>query len=110
LFNENPSLTNKSPIVYIDTEQKTYGSIRTNITLGKHFKLPNYWYNKIVNKNDVKPECLPYYVASFIGATLTAMDCLKIQPNWMSSNENINDIQLKNLFIPGLYRISFHLI
>lgn len=103
LYTKDPSVFNIKPSAYIETNQTQKGLFETNVTIGQ-FELPDGW-----NRQDVLNEppkrnngrCLPFFVASYDGFTLRSMDCLKIQPNWMSTDPHLMDVPLKNIFIPG---------
>lgn len=71
--------------------------------IGK-LKFPKGW-----NRNDVNIEpihyknskCLNYFVASFNYDELLSVECLKIYPSWMTKEDDIVKMKLKDLFIPG---------
>lgn len=104
LYDKDPSVSNSKPKAYIETNHKPTGIFETNITIGKLI-LPDGWNRDDVLKDPPKRnngKCLPFYVASVDDVkTLRSMDCLTIQPNWMSSNTHLMDVPLKNIFIPG---------
>lgn len=102
LYAQDPTISFAGPIFSVNTENQSTGHIKTNVKLGE-IRLPYGW-----NKNEIndghKPDhvkCLPYYIASFNNKTLQTLDCLKIHPNWMKEIPQIQDIALKDLFIPG---------
>lgn len=103
IYDKDPSIFNDKPKVYVETNHNQTGTFETNVQIGQ-LKLPNGWERDDVLQEPPKrnsAKCLPFYVASFDGMTLRSMDCLKIQPNWMSTNIHLMDVPLKNIFIPG---------
>lgn len=105
LYAQDPTISFEAPLFTANTENQQTGHIRTNVKLGE-IRFPYGW-----NKNEIsdgkKPDhlsgsaCLNFYIASFNNETLQTLDCLKIQPNWMRSIPQIQNIALKDLFIPG---------
>lgn len=106
LFSDDPSMSYEAPLFSIDLNNKSTGHIKTNVKLSD-IELPYGW-----NRNDVehttpdhipKSACLPFYIASFNGKSMQTLDCLKIQPNWMKSIPEIQNVPLKQLFLPGTH-------
>lgn len=105
MFDKDPSLSNDPPQVYIETHRNSSGYVKTDVKLGD-IKLPNGWDRSDALKEPPKrdgPKCLPFYIASYNGAELMALDCLKIQPNWMSLEQNVGNAYLKDIFLPGTH-------
>lgn len=104
LYDKDPSIHNDEARVFVVTNSSQKGVYETNVTVGQ-LKLPDGW-----NRDDILSEppkrsngkCLSFYVASFDETSLKSLDCLKIQPSWMNDIKNLKDVQLKNLFIPGM--------
>lgn len=105
LYNQDPSISDESPLTTVQTDNKTSGSIRTQIKLGK-FRLPGGWNQNEAVENPprrIRSLCLPFYVTSFNATKRQASNCLKIQPTWMSSSDAIGTIPLRKLFLPGTH-------
>lgn len=105
LYAEDPSVSHVAPLFTANSDNKTTGHIKTNVKLGK-IDLPYGWNrNEAIQKSPdfIKLACLPFYIASFNGKTIQTLDCLKIQPNWMQSMPQIQEIPVRNLFIPGTH-------
>lgn len=103
LYNQDPSISDDVPLITVPTNNETSGIIRTNIKLGK-FSLPGGWNRDEATADPPKrvlSKCLPFYVTSFTATKRQTSDCLKIQPNWMSSV--IGTIPLRALFLPGTH-------
>lgn len=106
LYAQDPTVSFEAPLFSINTENQSTGHVKTDVKLGEiHFP---YGWNKNEISDGHKPDhiksaCLPYFIASFNNKTLQTLDCLKIQPNWMKSIPQIQDIALKDLFIPGTH-------
>lgn len=103
LYDKDPSIFSDNPKVYVKTNNNKTGLLETNVKIGR-LNLPDGWNREKVLQQKPKRnsgKCLPFYVASFDGKILRSMDCLKIQPNWMSTNKHLMDVPLKNIFIPG---------
>lgn len=105
LFTEDPSVTSEAPQLTIKTHNVPMGQFRTRVKIG-HFSLPGGW-NQNEALNDLpkrtKLQCLPYYIASYNNGDHQTSNCLKIQPNWMSSILHLNRIPLHELFLPGTH-------
>lgn len=106
LYAEDPSTTYTETFYKIITKGETTGHVKTNMKLGKlHLKWG--WDRK--DAEIKSPEhtstsiCLPYYVASYIKNKLQTIDCLKLNPMWMSTMQQIQNVPLKRLFIPGTH-------
>lgn len=105
LYNEDPSISESLPLITLQTANESSGNIRTQIKLGK-FNLPGGW-----NQNEametlpkrIRSKCLPFYVTSFKGAKPQITNCLKIQPNWMTSEPVFGTLRLRELFLPGTH-------
>lgn len=105
LYNQDPSISDDSPLLTVRTGNESSGNIRTAIKLGKLI-LPGGWnQDEAMEKppRRVQSKCLPFYVTSFKADKRELSDCLKIQPNWMSSEPMIGRIPLKALFLPGTH-------
>lgn len=105
LYDKYPSVFYDDLKAYIETNNNQQGIFETNVTVGQLI-LPDGWNRDDVMKVPPKRnngKCLPFYVASFDAddVILRSLDCLKIQPNWMSANIHLMDVPLKNIFIPG---------
>lgn len=105
IFREDPSISNIQPEQIVTNEiTNSSGKLITNIKLEK-MKFPLEWQQNNTNISQIqnsKSKCLPYYVASFNENELLMVECLKIYPNWMNQTPHVAQMQLKNLFIPGL--------
>lgn len=90
-------------MAYVVTNGQTNGRTITNIKFGS-LHLPGGW-----NRNDMDngipkldgTRCMPFYVAGYQDRKLTSMNCLKIQPQWMTKQPDLWNVALKDLFIPG---------
>lgn len=105
LFAVDPSTSNDPPLLNIITDDRSQGSFRTNILISD-FSLPGGWDLEEATANLPKrivSKCLPYYLASFSGDKHLTSNCLKIRPNWMSSEAHLDHIPLNKLFIPGTH-------
>ncbi|XP_028895405.2 uncharacterized protein LOC105211107 [Zeugodacus cucurbitae] len=105
IFSEDPSTTYVQPDARITDITNSSGKVLSDVKIGK-LRFPPGWNNNDVNvvpSEYPKGKCLPYYVASFNGSELLTVECLKIQPNWMSKLEHIAQMPLKDLFIPGTH-------
>ncbi|GAB0098208.1 uncharacterized protein DMENIID0001_139190 [Sergentomyia squamirostris] len=103
VFKKDPSLNSEQPIYYLETHDRTSGYEMTGIPLGQ-LDLPGNWHDPMKDKNNFQTQCLPYFVAGYIGNDLVTLDCLKIQPQWQTQmRDHIGNISLKNLFIPGTH-------
>ncbi|CAD7003912.1 unnamed protein product [Ceratitis capitata] len=105
IFNEDPSTAYVPPEARITDITNSSGKIVSDVKIGK-LRFPQGWNNydeNVVPIEYPKGKCLPYYVASFNGTELLTVECLKIQPNWMSKLDHIAQMPLKELFIPGTH-------
>ncbi|CAD7003914.1 uncharacterized protein LOC101460829 [Ceratitis capitata] len=105
IFKEDPSITYMLPEARITNISNSSGKVVSDVKIGE-IKFPQGWNNydeTIVPIEYPKGKCLPYYVASFNGTELLTVECLKIQPNWMSNSEHLAQMPLKELFIPGTH-------
>lgn len=105
LYNQDPAISDDPPLITVRTDDEPSGYIRTPIKLGK-FNLPGGWNQDEAKENPprrVRSKCLPFYLTSFRANKPQASDCLKIQPNWMSSEPLIGTIPLRALFLPGTH-------
>ncbi|XP_053955767.1 uncharacterized protein LOC128861561 [Anastrepha ludens] len=105
IFNEDPSTAYVHPEARITDINNSSGKVLTNVNVGK-LRFPFGWNINDINTVPIeypKGKCLPYYVASFNGSELLTVECLKIQPNWMSKLEHIAQMPLKDIFIPGTH-------
>lgn len=110
LFLSDPSTSNEPPNYKLNMSKyeenknpknrlKNYHV--TNITLG-YFYFPAGWDKRDVGvPKRTGPKCLPYYIASYKNNQIQMLDCLKIQPTWMSMQADVGDVELRNLFLPG---------
>lgn len=106
IYNEEPSSTLLQPFLRLYNVSNTTFQMSIKQKIGK-LKFPKGW-----NRNDVdvqpvhytNSKCLDYYVASFEHNELLSVECLKIYPTWMTKQSDIVKMQLKELFIPGLYK------
>lgn len=116
-YGDNPAISFTQPLLRIENVSNTTFKMPIKQKLGK-LRFPGGW-----NRNDFnilateysKGKCLNYYVASFNGNELLAVECLKIYPNWLTKLPNIRKLPLKDLFIPGerhsfLYYLSIYLL
>lgn len=105
LFKMDPSISDESPLVTIRTSNLKTGSFKTNTKIGRLY-LPYGWNHEDVNLNIPKrqgPRCLPFYIASYIKEELQTLDCLKIQPNWMTLHPHLSDTPFKHIVFPGTH-------
>lgn len=92
-------------MINVLTENRSQGFFRTNVLISE-LTLPGGW-----NQNDatvnmpkrIASKCLPYYLASFNGEQHLTSNCLKIRPNWMSSEMHLNHVPISKLFLPGTH-------
>uniref|UniRef100_A0A1B0B8W0 Phosphatidylinositol-specific phospholipase C X domain-containing protein n=1 Tax=Glossina palpalis gambiensis TaxID=67801 RepID=A0A1B0B8W0_9MUSC len=104
-YSDNPAISFTQPLLRIENVSDTTFKMPIKQKLGK-LRFPGGW-----NRNDFnilateysKGKCLNYYVASFNGNELLAVECLKIYPNWLTKLPNIRKLPLKDLFIPGTH-------
>ncbi|XP_055630197.1 uncharacterized protein LOC129770994 [Toxorhynchites rutilus septentrionalis] len=106
-YRENPALSNTPPLVKILVEGQKSGEIVTEQKFGK-LQLPGGWSHdevlRVLPKRRSNPLCFDFYVVSYDGDDeLQTFECLKIQPNWMFSEQNIGSVPLKDLFLPGTH-------
>lgn len=83
------------------------GRVETDVKF-KKLNLPAPWNDKASGNfsehEETATKCLNFYVMSFSNTNeILSFDCLKIQPTWMSEMKHIQDIPLKDLFIPGTH-------
>lgn len=106
LYAEDPSASYGAPLFTVDLENRPTGHIKTNIKLGD-IHLPYGWNKSEINDgttpDQIKSACLPFYIASFNDKTIQTLDCMKIQPNWMQLIPQIQNVPIKELFIPGTH-------
>lgn len=103
LFRKDPSMSNDRPLVTLQINGQRTGNFKTNVKLGK-IKFPQGWDKAEAAQHSpqyTEFACLPFYMASFIDGRLQTSNCLKIQPNWMTSMPTIYNVSFKNLFLPG---------
>lgn len=102
MYRRDPSICNDPPVLHYYTHQNRTGSVRTSVLFGK-LQLPAGWNRDELAGLEAKQgaKCLPYYVAGYSGTRLTSLDCLKIQPTWMSLQPQLLNVPLKDIFIPG---------
>lgn len=87
------------------------GRLVTNYKLA-NLNISSEWNRKPSTKTDNQGHCLPVYVATYMkrGSEFQSINCLKMQPNWMSKMNNIVDVPLSQLFIPGSHASGCYLI
>ncbi|XP_067647321.1 PI-PLC X domain-containing protein 1 [Eurosta solidaginis] len=105
IFSEDPTTSYVQPEARITDIRNSSGKVVSDVKIGK-LRFPRGWNINDVNVVPIeypKGKCLSYYVASFNGSELLTVECLKIQPNWMSKLEHIAQMPLKDLFIPGTH-------
>ncbi|XP_030372967.1 uncharacterized protein LOC115622961 [Scaptodrosophila lebanonensis] len=106
IFHQDPSISNFQPEVRIDGISNKTGKVTTHIKIGK-LSFPGGWNrhddDHIAPTKYPKGKCLPHYVASFNGTELLTVECLKIQPNWLSQLKGIAKAPIKRLFLPGTH-------
>lgn len=104
LYAQDPTVSFEGPLFSVNTDNQSTGHVKTNVRLGK-IHLPYGWDRNEIDigrkPDHIKSACLSYFIASFNNKTLQTLDCLKIHPNWMKKIPQIQDIALRNLFIPG---------
>lgn len=103
LYDNDPTVFRAKPKVSVETNGTSQGIFETNVKIGK-LNLPDGWNRDDALSRPLKRNngrCLAFFVASFDDTKLRSMDCLKIQPHWMSVNSHLMDVPLKNIFIPG---------
>ncbi|XP_073843071.1 uncharacterized protein [Musca autumnalis] len=111
IYTEEPSSVLLNPYIRIQNVSDGIHRLTIKQKIGK-LKFPHGW-----NRNDAadnvehytKMKCLDYYVASFRRNELLSVECLKIYPNWMRSHEDMGQMQLKDLFIPGTHASGAYL-
>lgn len=106
LYPEDPSASYVAPLFTVDLEDRPTGHIKTNVKLGDIY-LPYGWNKSEIidgtTPDQIKSACLPFYIASFNNKIIQTLDCLKIQPNWMQFIPQIQNVPIKELFIPGTH-------
>lgn len=126
LYRSDPSLSDDKPVHYVQTGNESTGKVLTDIKLG-HLHLPTGWNRHhhrdgdsgtadtttttILDSDEQPPlvkwdgsVCLPFYVAAYsVGNEISAMNCLKIQPQWMTKQPHLWDVPLRKIFIPGTH-------
>lgn len=106
LYRQNPSLSKEPPLAFFDTANTTLKVFKTDVVLGT-LQLPWGWDEQEINKNPPKRGkaiCLNLFVASYAAKNkLQTLDCLKIQPAWMSLEDNVKSVPFREMFIPGTY-------
>lgn len=106
LYRQNPSLSNEPPLAYTNTSNALNTQVNqyvTDVKLG-HISLPWGWDEDELHKEPPKRGraiCLNLFVASYKQNMLQVLDCLKIQPTWMSLEDHLVDIPFRDMFIPG---------
>ncbi|XP_037818231.1 uncharacterized protein LOC119608056 [Lucilia sericata] len=111
IYNEEPSTTLLQPFIRLYNISNATFQMSIKQKIGK-LKFPKGW-----NRNDAdvqplhytKSKCLDYYVASFQSNELLSVECLKIYPTWMTKQNDIVKMQLKELFIPGTHASGAYL-
>uniref|UniRef100_A0A336KCN0 CSON007042 protein n=1 Tax=Culicoides sonorensis TaxID=179676 RepID=A0A336KCN0_CULSO len=111
IYRQNPSLSNEPPLAFIklkDEKNRTAFKRKstqfvTDVKLG-NIAMPWGWDEEDALKNPPKRGrniCLNLFIASYKENTLQTLDCLKIQPAWMSLEKSLLDTPFRQLFIPG---------
>lgn len=113
LYRQNPSLSHEPPLAFFRTNativgKKSYGKVKQFITDVKfgHMHLPWGWDEDELGKHLPKRGmsiCLNLFVASYKQNKLQMLDCLKIQPSWMSLEDRMIDTPFREMFIPGTH-------
>ncbi|XP_037935231.1 uncharacterized protein LOC119669421 [Teleopsis dalmanni] len=109
VLSEDPFVTKNMPIMHITDIQNNTSFVKGPV-LGK-LLFPPGWnkYDNVAPKMYSKGFCLPYYIASYAGNELHTVNCLRIEPNWMSRVPGIAELPLKDLFIPGTHASGAYL-
>lgn len=98
IYRSDPSVSYIAPEMEFFTNF-TAGRLLTNYKLGN---ISYEWNKKYSTNTDSAAQCL-IYIATYMkpGSEFQSINCLKIRPNWMSEMDNIADIPISQLFIPG---------
>ncbi|XP_017042983.1 uncharacterized protein LOC108089317 [Drosophila ficusphila] len=106
IYGQDPTTSNFQPELRIDGIENSTGKMITPIKLGK-LRFPGGWNRQDSEEQPAtrypKGKCLPHFVASYKGTELLTVDCLKIQPNWMTQIKYLNKVPLKKIFLPGTH-------
>lgn len=118
IYRQNPSLSNEPPLAYIKTSEN-----RTNTSKQEPFpfltdvkfnnlNLPWGWDEETALRDPPKRGrgiCLNLFIASYKENKLQTLDCLKIQPAWMSLEKQFADVPFRQIFIPGSHCAACHM-
>lgn len=108
-YRVDPAVSNVTPEIIYRTYGQSSGRITTEVKFGKH-RFPDGW-NRYDQKEAVDGMrqkrnsnlCLPFYIASLVQSNIETINCLKIQPNWMSQRIHLNEVPFNQLFLPGTH-------
>lgn len=105
VYDDNPYLTESPPVHYEDSSKRQFGRIETKVKLGQ-LKLPHKWdpsteFAEYLEELEGQ-RCLNFYILSYNQTNhVISFGCLKIQPQWMTEMKHIENIPLKEIYIPG---------
>lgn len=109
IYLNDPYTTNVSSVYKMNIDEiiKSQNNSRnyrvTNVTIG-HIYFPEGWDKRDIDiPKRIGPKCLPYYIVSYKQNRIQILDCIAIQPNWMSHQIRLNDAELQNIFLPGTH-------
>jgi hypothetical protein len=107
VYDTNPFYSEKKPLHYEKINGRPNGRIESGVKFEK-FMLPGKWNLKNGGSksaiNATTTNCFDYFIVAYNETNhVQTFDCLKIQPEWMSTLPNIQDIPLKKLYIPGTH-------
>lgn len=106
MYGDNPSISYVEPSYKVKPSGDPTGHIKTSVKFGR-LRLVNGW-ERIEAESKApealsQPICLPFWIASFIENKQQTIDCLKLNPTWMSSMQQIQNVSMKHLFLPGTH-------
>lgn len=115
IYRQNPSISNEPPLAYIKTsDNRTSNKSPLQFVTDVKFnnvQLPWGWDEESALRNPPKRGrgiCLNLFIASYKENKLQTLDCLKIQPAWMSLEKQFNDVPFRQFFIPGSHCAACH--
>ncbi|XP_063701308.1 uncharacterized protein LOC134831500 [Culicoides brevitarsis] len=110
IYRQNPSISNEPPLAYVKTSRNISRQFQTDVKFG-NLQFPWGWEEESALKNPPKRGrgiCLNLFVASYKNNQLLTLDCLKIQPAWMSLEKQFADVPFRQFFIPGTHCAACH--
>jgi hypothetical protein len=109
LFNVDPAISDEKPLFLVSSNNTGGGSIETNVKLGDLFNNDAY-YHQLTEKTPLQKNtssasnaCSSFHLASYIRDDIQAMNCLKFNAQWMAENQEIQNVALREIFIPGTH-------